>query len=307
MSEDEKPQKEDGETEDQYWDRMNDWEESIRKAVQPEPGSFQTPEEVNAQRNSPDQYYDHDFNRQMPRLGVDIRRDYSKRGLQVIVKLANIELTPENPQYNGGSWHVEGQLNEHICATALYYYDSENITDSRLAFRQQSAWDDADEISYPQSVHGWLTEVFGCEQDGPAMQDVGAILCREGRLITFPNILQHQVQPFKLSDPTKPGHRKILALFLVDPGIRIISTANVPPQQKDWWSEHINNQMTRSGKALGKLSNELKDKIVEEVDDFPISMEKAKELRLDLMAERSVFVSAHEDVFQQHTFNLCEH
>ncbi|KAF8864890.1 hypothetical protein BDZ45DRAFT_613502 [Acephala macrosclerotiorum] len=307
MSEDEKPQQEHGETEDQYWERVNDWEEAIRKAVQPEPGVFRTPEEYHAQERTPGQYYDRDMKRQMPRPGVDIRRDYSKRGLQVIVKLANIELTPKNPQYDGGSWHVEGQLNEHVCATALYYYDSENITDSRLAFRQQSSGDDADEIGYPQSVHGWLTEIFGCEQDGPAMQDVGAILCREGRLITFPNILQHQVQPFKLRDPTKPGYRKILALFLVDPGIRIISTANVPPQQKDWWSEHINNQMTRSGKAMGKLSNELKEKIVEDVDDFPISMEKAKELRLELMAERSVFVSAHEDVFKQHTFNLCEH
>lgn len=307
MPEDEKPQQEDGETEDQFWDRRNDWEEDTRKVVQPEPGAFRAPEDVQAERKRPGKYYDLDLNKYMPKPSVDIRRDYSKRGLQVIVKLANIQLTPENPQYGGGSWHVEGQLNEHICATALYYYDTENITDSHLAFRQQSSWDDASEISYPQSVHGWLTEVFGCEQDGPAMQDVGAILCCEGRLITFPNILQHQVQPFKLLDPTKPGHRKILALFLVDPGIRIISTANVPPQQKDWWSERINNQMARSGKALGKLSNELKDKIVDDVDDFPISMEKAKELRLELMAERSVFVSAHEGVFQEQTFNLCEH
>jgi hypothetical protein len=38
--------------------------------------------------------------------------------IQVIVKLANIHLTPENPSYEGGTWHVEGQLNEHICATA---------------------------------------------------------------------------------------------------------------------------------------------------------------------------------------------
>lgn len=29
---------------------------------------------------------------------------------QVIVKLGNIELTPENPEYPGGSWHLEGML-----------------------------------------------------------------------------------------------------------------------------------------------------------------------------------------------------
>jgi len=86
-------------------------------------------------------------------------RDYGHRGLQVIVKLANIELTPEKPEYEGGTWHVEGQLNEHICATALYYYDSSNITTSRLAFRQQSSTDTID-IGYPQNEETWLEQVF---------------------------------------------------------------------------------------------------------------------------------------------------
>jgi hypothetical protein len=30
--------------------------------------------------------------------------------LQIIVKLSNIELTPDKPEYSGGTWHVEGQL-----------------------------------------------------------------------------------------------------------------------------------------------------------------------------------------------------
>lgn len=54
----------------------------------------------------------------------------------MIVKLANIHLTPEKPSYGGGSWHIEGQMNEHICASALYYYDEDNITPSYLAFRE---------------------------------------------------------------------------------------------------------------------------------------------------------------------------
>lgn len=36
--------------------------------------------------------------------------EFKDQGLQVIVKLANIHLTPEKPAYKGGSWHVEGQL-----------------------------------------------------------------------------------------------------------------------------------------------------------------------------------------------------
>ena len=59
------------------------------------------------------------------------------RTLKVIVKLANIELTPEKPYYNGGAWHVEGMGNEAIVATAIYYYSQENVTPSTLSFREQ--------------------------------------------------------------------------------------------------------------------------------------------------------------------------
>lgn len=162
-------------------------------------------------------------------------------------------------------------------------------------------------MNYPQGVHHWLTEIYGCAQDGPAVQEVGSILCKEDRLVTFPNILQHQVQPFKLEDPKKPGHRKILALFLVDPKIKIISTANVPPQQREWWSELVENVFSSSEVGLSKLSNELKDKVFEEVEDFPIGMDEAKEIRLKLMDERKGFVLNHGAAFERNIFSLCEH
>ena len=67
----------------------------------------------------------------------------ANRTLQIITKLANIHLEPsEGPnaiegkeKYHGGSWHVEGMRNEHIVATGIYYYDQENVTESKLAFR----------------------------------------------------------------------------------------------------------------------------------------------------------------------------
>lgn len=40
--------------------------------------------------------------------------------VQVIVKLANIILTPEKPEYPGGVWHVEGMENERIASSAIY-------------------------------------------------------------------------------------------------------------------------------------------------------------------------------------------
>ncbi|KAF9371209.1 hypothetical protein CPC16_003199, partial [Podila verticillata] len=57
------------------------------------------------------------------------------QNLQVIIKLANIELTSENPKCTGGSWHVEGMANENIAASRIHYYHSENIAESWRNFR----------------------------------------------------------------------------------------------------------------------------------------------------------------------------
>ena len=107
------------------------------------------------------------------------------------------------------------------------------------------------------------------------------MLTRKGRVLAFPNVLQHRVASFGLKDPTKPGHRKILAMFLVDPHTRILSTTNVPPQPRDWWAEEVHKI-----DPFAELPTELFDKIIEDVDDFPIGWTEACETREALMAER---------------------
>ncbi|KAL3479078.1 hypothetical protein BJX99DRAFT_255854 [Aspergillus californicus] len=241
---------------------------------------------------------------------VDLQKEFAAEGLQVIVKLANIELTPEKPDYDGGSWHIEGALNERICATAIYYYDSENITDSSLAFRQRAYREDFNEISYEQDRFEFLQEVFGFGDDVhgrnacQATQDIGGISTREGRLLTFPNILQHRVSPFALADPSKPGHRKILALFLVDPNRRIISSANVPPQREDWWEEKKDTIF----KILPRrLPVELQDMVIQHVDVGHITMDEACAYRLELMEERTSRTKLDNEYFETADFSLCEH
>jgi hypothetical protein len=44
-----------------------------------------------------------------PDSTFNLKEEYAESGLQIIVKLANIHLTPENPSFEGGSWDVEGQ------------------------------------------------------------------------------------------------------------------------------------------------------------------------------------------------------
>ena len=106
-----------------YNDDYRDWKKQNRVLVHPEPQEF-----VPFVKN-----LESDPEGARP---VDLQKNFADAGLQVIFKLANIHLSAEKPEYEGGSWHVEGALNEHICATALYYYDQENVTDSYLGFRQ---------------------------------------------------------------------------------------------------------------------------------------------------------------------------
>lgn len=46
------------------------------------------------------------------------------------------------------------------------------------------------------------------------------------------------MEPLELLDPTKPGTRKILAFFLVDPTETIPSTAVIGAQQQSWIERH---------------------------------------------------------------------
>ncbi|KAJ5902035.1 hypothetical protein N7495_002563 [Penicillium taxi] len=285
---DEKPEQGDDEDDEVYWTRYDDWS-TARKNVQPEPGEFKPPQNSAAK----------------------LQDIFAKSGLQVIVKLANIELTPDKPDYEGGTWHIEGQLNEHIAATAIYYYDSENITESKLSFRHRPNVEDWNEYGYEQSCHGFMQQIFGFPESTDSngstdiTQDLGSVVCSEGRLLTFPNVLQHCVSSFSLADRSKPGHRKILALFLVDPHVTVISTANVPPQQQEWGLEK--EELVRDMLA-GKLPAELQIMVSDEGILHPLmSLDEAKVFRGKLMKERSMKSSRQNACFETGDFNLCEH
>ena len=68
----------------------------------------------------------------------------------------------------------------------------------------------------------------------------------------------------------------------MDPNACIVSTSTVPPQQRDWWAEEI----FRSNKAICGLPSEIANKIVRHVEDFPLSLERAKDLQKELLQER---------------------
>ena len=85
----EQPQPQPDESEEDFWIRKDNWIKATRRLVFPEPDDFEP----------------------LPQPApFDLKSKYGKRGLQVIVKLASIHLTPEKQEYEGGTWHVEGQM-----------------------------------------------------------------------------------------------------------------------------------------------------------------------------------------------------
>ncbi|CAF1426543.1 unnamed protein product [Adineta ricciae] len=222
--------------------------------------------------------------------------DLCGRKLQVIVKLANHILTADNPEYSGGVWHVEGMENEHIVATGIFYYHSSNITESNLQFRTA-----INEPLFDHDASERANHFFHLYGGRSLNQNLGQVITQEDRCLVFPNIYQHRVAPFQLTNPNQLGLRKILVFFLVDPSISILSTANVPPQQSHWL-----RNIVRSMFPFNQLPQLVIEKIINYID-FPMSLNQAYQYRRDLMEERKYFINQNTEQLFERPFSLCEH
>ncbi|KAF8601412.1 hypothetical protein BDV93DRAFT_495814 [Ceratobasidium sp. AG-I] len=222
----------------------------------------------------------------------------SGRTIQMIVKLANIHLTPEAPEYMGGSWHIEGMSNESIAASGIYYYDEENTTESRLDFRTAAAVPG----EYEQNDSRGCMLTWGMASDDPCVNELGSVVTSQHRCIAFPNTYQHRVSSFELADKSKPGHRKILALFLVDPAFRKPSTTTVPPQQQDWRLKAMAANSVLKERFAPEIIN-----LIDSLGDGTMSKKEAEEYRLELMDERTAFVKENDEKFFTVAFSMCEH
>lgn len=284
------------------------------------------------------------------RYSVALQDRFRDEGLQVLVEISGIELTPETPAYapdaaaeaaayaaraaerfakamanntpvnldrkaDADGWQRPGQLNEHIVAAAIFAFDVENVTELRLAFRQKVSLDytlhrfdecfkvpENASVDYDPLIDG-PAHLVGKDRDADALaeihgvpdlqlsrttgsypyQHIGSVAMRQGRLVAFPTVLEHRINPFRLVDGTKPGRCRWLTLYLVDPHYRVCSTRNVPPQQHDWWAEAVGRQFG----ATGGLSQEIIDQIMQDTDSWPMGMREAQWHREQLFKEHS--------------------
>jgi hypothetical protein len=238
---------------------------------------------------------DPDFNTCRNFYKVALQDSFRKKGLQVVVKISSVELTPEDSAYGGTDWHLDGMLNDHIVASALHVFDVKNVTQARLSFRQQTRMEQ-EEFHYSKYELEKLMEVFAIPGDAedidddvmfdlpPSLQDLGSVVAPQGRLLVWPNVLHHRMEPIQLIDPTVSGHCKFISLHLVDPHYRICSTRNVPPQRHDWWVEEA---IEATGAAKHGLPPELINQIDAETGNWPIGIEEAETVKLEREQEQN--------------------
>jgi hypothetical protein len=169
------------------------------------------------------------------------------RTIQVIPKIADVELRADGDSH-AGVWHVEGLSHEHIAATGIAYLRRDaTINGGRLRFRR----------SFLKEEYGYLMYNIPQEwgHNSPAMKSglvpLGSVEPGAGDLLAFPNSHQHKLEPLTLhgtfgnairrnnnndANPALAAERRvrrIVAFFLVNPEVRVVSTADIATPQTD--------------------------------------------------------------------------
>ncbi|KAI8194462.1 hypothetical protein K4K49_009576 [Colletotrichum sp. SAR 10_70] len=222
---------------------------------------------------------DHQF------YAVSLKDRFLKQGLQVVVQLSTVELTPEHPV--------------HINTTE---------TSGAISFRVEADLD-ADAHVYTRGDLAPLAGIYGLadprqlhgdNEEPNALQELGTIVAPDGRLVAYPNTLQHRVEAYELLDRSRPGRRRCLTVHLVDPHYRICSTRNVPPQQHDWW---VGEGPAKIDWAGHHVPQEIINRIMTEVGEWPMGMEEATRVRDEVIDEHLAGMEAVQDRVMRYQFD----
>lgn len=124
-----------------------------------------------------------------------------------------IKLTQINGDYSGTHWHLEGLKQEGIMATGIIYFDSNDIEDQYLEFKQGIDSEDVNDIDYNQGESGFVEHHYKIINEEPGYVNLGKI--KTDNMLFWKNNLVHKVLPYKETKQGK-GYRKLLVFFLVD-------------------------------------------------------------------------------------------
>lgn len=135
---------------------------------------------------------------------------------------------------------------------------------------------------------GATLRTWGLRSGDPCNQFLGSVSIRSGLAIAFPNIYQHRFTACRLQPGQREGRLSTIAFFLIDPDSpRVVSTADVPPQQRAWIFRVLESSLDE------RFPTEVIEKIVSEVDDL-MTDEEANVFVEEMQRERADFTKYHD-------------
>lgn len=177
--------------------------------------------------------------------------------------------------------------------------DNDNLEDPVIEFRSLVEKVALGEVEHEPHDFIWLKQVFGLCNGEPAIQRPGSIKCKLGRTVIFPSTVQYRFTHYELKDKSRAGYSRALVFFLVDPNIRIISTANCPPQRLDWTLDiRGDDENTKPAMATIALNNK------DIKDAMPMSLSEALELRYEFLEELIEFSKYQQVAFESPILEL---
>ncbi|KAK6522421.1 hypothetical protein TWF281_002982 [Arthrobotrys megalospora] len=189
------------------------------------------------------------------------------RTVKVVVRILNIELTPENPQYEGDYWSIDGTRNEYIVATGVYYFARENVTDWSIKLRHKN----------------FFSTAFAQPIPARTINDFEPTIVKENRAVVFSNMYENCISSFGLVDATKPGFAKMVVFHVCNPfHTDPPSTRKIPPQQPGQYEQSLRNSLIGQ-----KLPEEIFQKIISYVCGNMMTEEEARSHREILLLERT--------------------
>jgi len=210
---------------------------------------------------------------------VSLPDEFGHSGLQVVVQINSIELTPTNSRFDDldrfgdEMWHVADSLvTDYIAATSILFFEFDNVEPVGVRFRQPvhlRRWEfteaEHDDFNGIMEVFDLAPPTFNYKLDlcqpmaFPSVQEMGQVVATKGRMLSFPGPMSYRFEPCELVDASRPGRARYLVVHLVDPNYRVCSTRNVPPQRLDWWAYDV---ARKASGAFSRLPAELFDEIV---------------------------------------------
>lgn len=169
-----------------------------------------------------------------------------------------------------------------------------------MEFRNIAETDTLSDVEHDESDFVWLRQVYGLDNGEPAVQCIGSIRCAVGRTVMFPSTVQHRLVQFRLTDKTKPGNLRALVFYLVDPNIRIISTANIPPQRLDWTMDLEPQEGESLTAALERVALSNRDK----KGSMPMSLDEAIKIRMGVLKDLDEFMKYQQVAFESNVLVL---